>query len=163
MTGPTVAVALRPMAADHLATIIALEVELFGPEAWTEGILRDELAQPESRHYVVAVEPAEGGPERIVGYAGLARFDHEALVTTIGVVPDRRRTGLGAFLLTDLLAAAGDRPVVLEVEIGNTAAQRLYQRHGFAVVGVRRGYYQATGADALVMSRPARTDGAGRG
>src|SRR5262249_27776152 len=30
-------------------------------------------------------------------------------------------------------------------------AQRLYRRYGFAGIGLRRGYYQPSGADALVM------------
>lgn len=138
------------MRVTHLPVILALEEQLFGPEAWTEGMLRDELAHPGSRHYVVARSGAE-----IVGYAGLVRYDHEAHVTTIGVVPGHRRGGVGAALLVDLLAAAGGRRVLLEVEAGNNEAQRLYRRHGFTPIGRRRGYYQASGADAVVMARPA--------
>jgi ribosomal-protein-alanine N-acetyltransferase len=37
------------------------------------------------------------------------------------------------------------------VRADNTSAIRLYERHGFSRVGVRRGYYQPSGADALVM------------
>ena len=35
----------------------------------------------------------------------------------------------------------------------NERAQRLYRQLGFAQVGLRRGYYQPSGADALVMRR----------
>ncbi len=35
----------------------------------------------------------------------------------------------------------------------NLHAQRLYRTRGFEQVGVRRGYYQPSGADALVMRR----------
>lgn len=143
---------LRAMTTADLPVVLGLEQALFGPEAWTEGILRDELDQRESRHYVVAVDAG-----RIVGYAGLACFDHEAQVTTVGVVPAHRQRGLGAALLTDLVTAAAGRPMLLEVEVGNAVAQRLYERHGFRPTGLRRGYYQATGADALVMTRPGET------
>ena len=33
----------------------------------------------------------------------------------------------------------------------NLRAQRLYRSRGFEQVGLRRGYYQPSGADALVM------------
>uniref|UniRef100_UPI0015EFFD8C GNAT family N-acetyltransferase n=1 Tax=Streptomyces phytophilus TaxID=722715 RepID=UPI0015EFFD8C len=64
--------------------------------------------------------------------------------------------GLGPRLLEALLAAArrfGCREVLLEVRVDNERAQRLYERHGFAVIGVRRGYYQPGNVDALVMRR----------
>jgi ribosomal-protein-alanine N-acetyltransferase len=35
--------------------------------------------------------------------------------------------------------------------VSNHGAQRLYQRYGFRPVGVRKGYYQETAEDALVM------------
>ena len=58
--------------------------------------------------------------------------------------------------LGELLAEArrhGVRHVLLEVAADNGPAQKLYSEYGFDVVGVRRGYYQASGADALVMRR----------
>ena len=47
--------------------------------------------------------------------------------------------------------ARGAERVGLEVRTDNAPAQALYRRFGFAPVGVRRGYYQPSGADALVM------------
>ena len=41
----------------------------------------------------------------------------------------------------------------LEVRADNTRAQRLYHWWGFAEVGIRRGYYQPSGMDAIVMRR----------
>ena len=45
----------------------------------------------------------------------------------------------------------------------NDRAQQLYRRYGFAEIGIRRGYYQPSGADALVMRAlgpdPAAPDG----
>jgi [ribosomal protein S18]-alanine N-acetyltransferase len=54
----------------------------------------------------------------------------------------------------NLLAEAARRgctEVFLEVRVDNDRAQRLYRRHGFTGVGIRRGYYQPSGTDALVM------------
>jgi [ribosomal protein S18]-alanine N-acetyltransferase len=39
------------------------------------------------------------------------------------------------------------------VRVSNTAAQRLYARRGFQVVGRRRGYYAEPPEDALVLRR----------
>jgi [ribosomal protein S18]-alanine N-acetyltransferase len=39
------------------------------------------------------------------------------------------------------------------VAVDNGPAQRLYGRRGFRTIGVRRGYYQPSNTDALVMER----------
>jgi len=155
--------ALQPMRLEHLPEILVLEVELFGSEAWTEDMLRSELTESDGRHYVVAVSVCadEGvaetdhvvGSDQIVGYAGLVAYDYEAHVLTVGVLPAWRRRGLGAALLHNLLDAAGARRVLLEVRADNEAAQRLYVRNGFRPIGRRRGYYQPSGGDAVVMAR----------
>lgn len=129
--------------------VLALERELFTGDAWSAELFWSELAQHESRHYVVAADD-----DRLVGYAGLAVTDDEAYVQTIAVAASEQRSGIGALLLAEVMAAATERGaerVGLEVRTDNTAAQALYRRFGFAPVGVRRGYYQPSGADALVM------------
>ena len=45
----------------------------------------------------------------------------------------------------------------LEVRADNTRAQRLYRWWGFAEIGIRRGYYQPSGTDAIVMRRDLTT------
>ncbi|MDF2980181.1 MAG: ribosomal-protein-alanine acetyltransferase, partial [Actinomycetospora sp.] len=86
-----------------------------------------------------------------------------------GVAKALQGEGVGSLLLDDLLAEADRRsPVVLlEVRADNEAAQRLYQRRGFTEIGRRRGYYQPSGDDAVVMKRKrvralGRTSGVGR-
>jgi ribosomal-protein-alanine N-acetyltransferase len=134
-----------------LAAVLALEEELFAPDTWTAAMYRDELARTDTRHYLVAEEDG-----RVVGYAGLIAYDDEAHVATIGVATDRQGEGIGARLLDALLAEAdrrGSPVVLLEVRADNEVAQGLYRRRGFAEIGRRRGYYQPSGADAVVMKR----------
>jgi ribosomal-protein-alanine N-acetyltransferase len=38
------------------------------------------------------------------------------------------------------------------VRADNARAQELYRRFGFVAIGVRRGYYQPSGTDAVVMA-----------
>lgn len=147
---------LEPMRWWDIATVVALEAELFARDSpWTAEMFWSELAM--GHHYVV-VRTSVGS---VVGYAGLAvhgadRPGEEAQVQTIGVAADVRGTGLGGRLLDDLLAAAGRRRVVLEVRTDNDRARTLYERRGFTPIGVRRGYYQPSNADALVMQKEGR-------
>jgi len=132
----------------HVADVMVLEKELFPAETWPEAAFWNELAEAGTRHYVVAL-----ADDRLVGYAGLAVFGVEAHVLTIGVTGAAQGRGVGTELLLDLLAAAGDRRVLLDVRADNEVAQRLYRRHGFVPVGRRRRYYQPSGVDAVVMAR----------
>ena len=144
--------ALRPMTTADLDTVLDLEIALFGPEAWSRQMLTGELSQqPASRHYLVAADE-----EGIVGYAGLLAAGAQADVLTIAVATSRWGQGIGSDLIAALLAEARRRrctEVFLEVRADNTRAQRLYRRWGFAEIGIRRGYYQPSGADAIVMRR----------
>jgi [ribosomal protein S18]-alanine N-acetyltransferase len=143
---------LRPMARADLPAVARLEVALFGEEAWSAGMLAGELAGEPGRYYLVAADDGA-----IAGYAGmLAPGGGQADVLTVGVAHDRWGEGIGAALVEHLLAEAGRRgctEVFLEVRVDNDRAQRLYRRHGFDTVGIRRGYYQPSGTDALVMRR----------
>jgi ribosomal-protein-alanine N-acetyltransferase len=145
-----VTVRLRPMRLADLPAVLALEEELFAPDTWTAAMYRDELARTDTRWYLVAEDDGA-----VVGYGGLIAFPDEAHVATIGVAGARQGEGIGARLLDALLAEADRRsPVVLlEVRADNDLAQGLYRRRGFAEIGRRRGYYQPSGTDAVVMKR----------
>ncbi len=140
------------MTTADLDSVLELEVALFGAEAWSRQMLAGELAQqPDSRYYVVA-EDEEG----IVAYAGLMTAGGQADVLTIAVATIRWGQGIGSELVAALLAEAARRgctEIFLEVRADNARAQRLYQRWGFTEIGIRRGYYQPSGTDAIVMRR----------
>jgi ribosomal-protein-alanine N-acetyltransferase len=142
-------VRLRPMTRADLPAVLALEEELFAPDTWTAAMYRDELSRLDTRYYLVAED------DDIVGYGGLIAYDDEAHIATLGVAGARQGQGIGARLLDALLAEADRRsPVVLlEVRADNEVAQGLYRRRGFTEVGRRRGYYQPSGTDAVVMKR----------
>jgi ribosomal-protein-alanine acetyltransferase len=94
----------------------------------------------------------------MTGYAGLMFVPggRAADVLTIAVRPAYWGQGIGSTLLGALLAAAAERgcaEVFLEVRADNPRAQGLYERRGFARIGVRRGYYQPSGTDAIVMRK----------
>lgn len=153
--------ALREMRWWDIDSVLELEKDLFPEDAWSRGMFWSELAHARgseaTRRYVVAE-----GPERLVGYAGLAAsgtgsdsgFAAVADIQTIAVARDHWGTGLGGRLLTELLSAASDfecAEVMLECRVDNVRAQKLYERYGFEAIGFRRGYYQPGNVDALVM------------
>jgi ribosomal-protein-alanine N-acetyltransferase len=148
---------LRPMTTADLDAVLGLEHAMFGEEAWSRQMLEGELAeQPRSRYYLVATDDGV-----ITGYAGLLAAGAQADVLTLAVAADRWGQGTGSALLEALLAEAARRgctEVFLEVRTDNDRAQRLYRRYGFTEIGIRKGYYQPSGADALVMRRDSAGD-----
>jgi ribosomal-protein-alanine N-acetyltransferase len=133
----------------HIAEVLPIEEDLFGAEKWSAAMFWNELAQ--RNFYLVAEE--NGG---VAGYAGLAVVDQdESWVQNIAVARTAQRRGVGRKLLEALLAEAGGRKVLLEVAVDNAPAQRLYAGYDFEPVGIRRGYYQPSNTDALVMMRSA--------
>lgn len=134
----------------HVAELVPVEQALFGPEPWSAALFWSELAQLDTRHYLVA-----RSGDAVVGYAGLCDYPDTAFVQTLAVAPAAQGQGLGSRLLGALLDEASrrrHRTVSLEVRADNLTAQRLYDRHGFVREGVRRGYYPG-GVDALVLTR----------
>jgi len=144
-------VRLRQMTEADLPAVMAIERDTFPLDAWSEAMLRGELAdQPRTRHYVVALVDQE-----IVGYAGLAAAADQADVQTIAVVQPHQGTGIGGAMLAELLAEAGRRAVreiFLEVRADNPQARGVYEHFEFEVIGRRRRYYD-DGTDAIMMRR----------
>ncbi len=146
-------VRLREMNRADMAAIIALEQELFPEDAWTPEMFATEFAQPPSRRLYLVAE--EGNA--LIGYAGMMfTGGSQADVVTLAVDPGRWGRGTGTALLTALVDEAekrGYQEVLLEVREDNPRARQLYLRHGFAEIGIRRGYYQPSGVDAVVMRK----------
>jgi [ribosomal protein S18]-alanine N-acetyltransferase len=142
---------LRAMTSEDLPVVLRLEQELFGAQAWSEQMIREELADPISRWYIVATLE-----DTIAGYAGLAAFGDEAHVMTIGTDPQLQGRGIGRTMLRALLVEAqrrGAKEVILEVRVDNVPAIAMYESEGFVTVGVRKRYYQPENVDAAVMIR----------
>jgi [ribosomal protein S18]-alanine N-acetyltransferase len=144
---------LRRMTKRDMPAIMALEQELFPDDAWTPEMFAEEFAQPASRRlYLVAEEGTA-----LIGYAGMMfTAGPQADVVTLAVAPASWGRGIGTALLLALVEEARKRrytEVLLEVREDNPRARRLYLGHGFTEVGIRRGYYQPSGVDAVVMRK----------
>jgi ribosomal protein S18 acetylase RimI-like enzyme len=128
----------------HAAAMPELAPYVDDQQTWAERsrLYRELLAKPgtilllaEAGHGLVGyglahVRPAAGGWTADTWQTGALIGEIESL----GVLPAYRGQGIGSRLLDELisqLAAAGVPDLVLGVLPGNTAAIRLYQRHGF--------------------------------
>jgi ribosomal-protein-alanine N-acetyltransferase len=133
-----------------LDSVLVLELDLFGEEAWSRQMLAGELGQqPASRYYLVGEVDGE-----IVAYAGLLAAGGQGDVLTIAVATAWWGRGIGSALLDRLITEAerrGCTEMFLEVRADNTRAQGLYRRRGFVDIGIRHAYYQPSGTDAIVM------------
>lgn len=141
-------VMLRDMTPADIPAVHELECRLFPVDAWPLQMFAAELAQAETRRYLVAERAG-----RIVGYAGLMCIQPIADVQTIAVVPEQEGRGIGSALLTELIRESRLRraeDVLLEVRADNPRAQQLYRRYGFEQIHVRPRYYR-DGVDALIM------------
>jgi ribosomal-protein-alanine acetyltransferase len=142
---------IRPATPDDLDAIMALERASFPTDAWSDAMMREELASPHGRYLVL--EHAEA----LAGYAGLRSVQGaaDADVQTIAVAESERGRGSGRMLLRTLIGIAHERRVrdlFLEVRADNPVAQRLYASEGFVETGRRPRYYQPDDVDAIVMT-----------
>jgi len=79
---------------------------------------------------------------------------------TLDVASECRRSGIGTKLMSEVHREFGKRKIgtsILEVGVGNKAAQRLYRKLGYQEINTLKGYYRGC-EDAyrmeLIMSDP---------
>lgn len=142
--------------AEHAEACAEVEMTLFADESpWSATSFAQHVEAP----HTLALGMWRG--DKLVGFAILAingsADDPEGEIHTIGLLPEYQGKGLSHRLLQPLLQVA-DRisaPMYLEVREGNEAAIGLYERYGFEKMGLRKNYYQPSGANAWTMVRPA--------
>lgn len=145
-----------PMAEHDLLEVVAIE-ESTGLSQWGWEAYRAELEKPEAVMLVARRrQPEDETGRRLSGYIASRINADELHINNIGVWPEVRRMGVGGALLgiaLELAARCGAHEAVLEVRASNLAAQAMYRRHGFEVVGERRNYYREPAEDAKIMTR----------
>jgi len=119
------------------------------PEPWSEPDFARLLASSGVAGLGVRQHDSPAGLALIRTIAG------ECEILTIGIHPDRRRSGIGRILLEaahDQARRQGARRMFLEVSERNKAAQALYATAGYRQVGERKSYYR-DGSTARVLAR----------
>jgi ribosomal-protein-alanine N-acetyltransferase len=167
------------MGLEDIPQVVDIERQAF-PSPWPARAYRYEVTQNRLAHYFVARSQtlAEGnyetegeggllgrlqswthrgqtGRRPIVGYCGFWVMAQEAHISTIAVDPRYRGLGIGQLLLVTAIDKALELDaalVSLEVRVSNFAAQNLYRKYGFKIVGRRQRYYSDNREDALIMT-----------
>jgi ribosomal-protein-alanine N-acetyltransferase len=136
---------------DQIDAVLAIERASF-TNPWTREMYLAELENRGTSFCYLAKDP-DG---TVVGFCSFWRILDELHINNLAVAPGRRRAGVGSALLQHILdrgAELGAARATLEVRRSNDIARRLYERFGFIVAGVRRGYYTHPVEDALVLWR----------
>lgn len=146
-----------------LVEIMAIERDAY-PTPWTEAIFRNEITSPLSRMLVARTDQREAGG--VAGYVVYWRIADETHLHNLAVRPDMRRKGIAFRLLGEAIRRScreGARRATLEVRRSNLPARQMYEKFGFAMEGIRPGYYTDTGEDALILWAELSPVGAGEG
>jgi tRNA threonylcarbamoyl adenosine modification protein YeaZ/ribosomal-protein-alanine acetyltransferase len=139
---------VRVATAADIPTLAEIHAESFA-KAWTVEDLTATLALPGAQALVVELMGT------IYGFVQFQWVVGEAEINTICVLPNYRRQQFGRDLMEELirhLQAIGTTKLFLEVAEINLAARGLYDRFGFVISGLRKGYY-ADGQNAVTMVR----------
>jgi [ribosomal protein S18]-alanine N-acetyltransferase len=140
---------IEPLTTRDLDAVVAVEATIYD-FPWTFGNFRDSLA---AGYSCWGMHSGDG----LVGYAVMMLGVNEAHLLNLSIAAPVQRRGYGGKLLEHLLGVARGyqaHVIFLEVRPTNPAARRLYLRHGFEQVAVRKGYYPARHGreDALLLS-----------
>jgi len=133
-----------------LPEVMAIENISF-PNPWHETTFRGEMQNEDFSFPLAAVRR---GTQKVIGYIIYWKIKDEIQINNIAVHPDYRRLGIGQKMLKEVLGRVREEEAMfasLEVRVSNVAAQTLYARLGFTLLGVRKGYYSNPDEDALVL------------
>ncbi|MEK6334907.1 MAG: ribosomal protein S18-alanine N-acetyltransferase [Acidobacteriota bacterium] len=151
-------VTLAQMSEHDLLEVVEIE-DLSGLSPWGWDAYHKELQAAHDVIMLVArTAPAGNAPrpeKELAGFIVSRLIAGELHVNNVAVRTEFRRQGIGVKLLRSALdwaAGRGAGIALLEVREGNQAAQALYSRCGFQVVGRRPGYYNQPVEDALLMT-----------
>jgi ribosomal-protein-alanine N-acetyltransferase len=144
---------IRPMKPDDVDQVRSID-QLSFTMPWPATSYYFELQNPHARSWVVEITEGNG-QKSLIGMLVLWLIVDEAHIGTIAIHPDYRHHRFGSRLLRHAIKsvqAEGAEIVYLEVRRGNLTAQELYNKFGFELSGVRRGYYSDNQEDALLYT-----------
>ena len=152
---------------EDLSRIFEIEQEAMSPP-WSYVAFEEELGRDDSFFVAAMSNTTEPSPcviamnnttnlsPCVCGYAIMRKVGDDGELLKIVVEKSSRGNGIGDLLMESVLDHTeenGFKAVFLEVRVGNIAATRLYEKHGFKSVRIRKEYYNAPFEDALIMVR----------
>lgn len=142
----------QPIALD-IPVLATYEKELFPYSPWSTSQFKEEFAGIPTTRFMSVAEDGN----TIVGYCGVfvPAPGVEADILTVAVLPAYRRMGIAREFMRQIEEYAAEREasaMMLEVELENVPAIKLYESLGYMKISVRMDYY-GPGKDAHVMRK----------
>jgi ribosomal protein S18 acetylase RimI-like enzyme len=137
-----------PAGLSDLAQLRVIEQTCFPQDAWPLLELIAVLCIPGLTRLKAVIG------DKMVGFAGceVKHLKGEGWITTIGVLPEYRRTGIASALLDECERQIEMPLIKLSVRKSNISAQKLYFERGYHLNGVWKSYYEG-GEDALILEK----------
>lgn len=130
---------------DSISNILTYEFDDF----WNYTVFKSELENKNSKYVVAKLN------NEIIGFGGIWFSVDDIHITNIVVKKIYRNQKIGSLILTaliDMCKNQAQKAITLEVNLNNIPAQKLYQKFGFKIVGIRKKYYNNT-EDAIIMTK----------
>jgi ribosomal-protein-alanine N-acetyltransferase len=142
----------QPIALD-IPVLATYEKVLFPYSPWSTAQFKEEFAGIPTTRFMSVAEDGN----TIVGYCGVfvPAPGIEADILTVAVLPAYRRQGIAKEFMRQIEEYAVQRQasaMMLEVELSNESAIKLYESLGYMKISVRMDYY-GPGKDAHVMRK----------
>lgn len=125
------------------------KVEKAFPTFFSKSKILDDFNQNAFTKYFIYEEKSN-----IIGVVNYYDLYERFELSYIEVVPQYRNKKIGSLLIENIIKIADEKKVkniTLEVNINNLYAIKLYNKYGFEVVAIRKGYYD--GVDGYLMER----------
>ena len=135
-----------PFCREHLDAVEELEKVCF-----TDPFSRATLESALDCDRVSAFVALDG--TKVIGYLEFYDFVDTLCISSLETAPEYRQRGIASAFISIAEAEAARKGIgelSLEVRISNAAARALYEKHGFTVSGLRRGYYVKPVEDAVL-------------
>ena len=142
--------AIRDVGPDDIPQIEEIEKRCFSL-AWTAEQLAGQIK--DAQHEFIAAVCQDG---TVLGYVGMMYVLDEGYISNVATDLPCRRQGIADALIGRLCAICQELRlsfVSLEVRAGNAPAVALYEKQGFAPVGLRKNYYERPREDAVIMTK----------
>lgn len=130
---------------DSISNILTYEFDDF----WNYNVFKSELENENSKYVVAKLN------NEIIGFGGIWFSVDDIHITNIVVKKTYRNQKIGSLILNTLIDMCKNKvqkSITLEVNSNNILAQKLYQKFGFKIVGIRKKYYNNT-EDAIIMTK----------
>lgn len=130
-----------------LQKVLEIEKELFS-EPWSAKMFVEKIIN----HKAFVLRKSD--EQEIIGYICGWKINNEFEITNVGVQKKFQRQGFAEILVKYLIKkvkAENYKTFILEVRENNFAAQKLYEKLGFEIIGIREEYYHNPKENAVVM------------